>query len=152
MGLRFRKSKKILPGVRLNLNKGSMSVTVGPKGLKKTFSTNGKTTTTVGLPGTGIYYTDRGGSASQTQATLETQELQTVRSPKSKVAALVLCIVFGVFGFHRFYVGKVGSGILYMFSGGAFLVGWIVDIVKLCNNTFTDSRGRVLTGKEPGEV
>lgn len=39
MGLRFRRSIKIAPGVRVNLNKKSASVTFGPKGLKHTVST-----------------------------------------------------------------------------------------------------------------
>ena len=42
MGLRFRRSIKIAPGVRVNLNKKSASVTFGPKGLKHTVSTTGK--------------------------------------------------------------------------------------------------------------
>jgi len=49
MGLRFRRSIKIAPGVRVNLNKKSASVTFGPKGLKHTVSTTGKSHTTVGV-------------------------------------------------------------------------------------------------------
>ncbi len=56
MGLKFRKSVKIAPGVRLNVGKKSASVSVGGKGFHKTFSTTGKTTTTVGIPGTGLSY------------------------------------------------------------------------------------------------
>ena len=58
MGLRFRKSIKILPGVRLNFGKNSMSVSAGVPGFRKTFSTTGRVTTTVGIPGTGLYYVD----------------------------------------------------------------------------------------------
>lgn len=54
MGMRFRKSKKIAPGVRLNLSAKSASISIGPKGFKKTFSTSGRVTTTVGIPGTGL--------------------------------------------------------------------------------------------------
>lgn len=56
MGLRFRKSVKIAPGVKLNLNKKSTSVTFGGKGIHHTVSSTGKRTTTVGLPGTGLSY------------------------------------------------------------------------------------------------
>lgn len=56
--LRFRKSIKILPGVKLNLNKKSASVTVGSKGMHHTVSTNGNTTTSVGIPGTGLSYVE----------------------------------------------------------------------------------------------
>lgn len=56
MGFKFRKQVKIAPGVKLNINKNSASVSIGPKGLKQTYSTTGKKTTTVGIPGTGLSY------------------------------------------------------------------------------------------------
>jgi hypothetical protein len=56
MGVRFRRTKKILLGMRLNLGKRGVSVSLGPKGLKHTISTTGKTTTTVGIPGSGLSY------------------------------------------------------------------------------------------------
>ncbi|MCC3655659.1 MULTISPECIES: DUF4236 domain-containing protein [Streptomyces] len=52
MPVTFRKSFRILPGVRLNLNRRSMSVTFGSgKGPKRTYSTSGRTTTSHDLPG-----------------------------------------------------------------------------------------------------
>lgn len=57
MGLRFRKSMKIAPGVRLHVGKKSASVSVGGKGLRYSVNTNGRKTTTVGIPGSGLYYT-----------------------------------------------------------------------------------------------
>lgn len=51
MPLTFRKRIKIMPGVYLNLGKKSASVSVGPKGLKRTWSTNGQRTTSADLPG-----------------------------------------------------------------------------------------------------
>lgn len=56
MGLRYRKSIKIAPGVRLNVNKKSVGVTVGGKGLHYTVNSKGQTTKTVGIPGTGLSY------------------------------------------------------------------------------------------------
>lgn len=56
MGLRFRKSIKILPGVKLNLGTKSASLSFGTKGLRRTVSTTGRKTTTVSLPGTGLSY------------------------------------------------------------------------------------------------
>lgn len=58
MGFRFRRSVKILPGVRLNFGKKGTSVTVGPRGAKVTVGPNG-TRATVGIPGTGISYTEK---------------------------------------------------------------------------------------------
>lgn len=58
MGLRFRKSMKIAPGVKLNLNKKSAGMTLGGKGINYTVNTKGTRTSSIGLPGTGVYYTD----------------------------------------------------------------------------------------------
>lgn len=50
-----------------------------------------------------------------------------------KWIALLLCLFLGVFGGHKFYEGKTGLGILYMFTGGLFLIGVSIDfIVILC--------------------
>ena len=52
MALTFRKSLRVLPGVRINVNRRSMSLTFGPKnGPKRTWSTTGRTTTSMDLPG-----------------------------------------------------------------------------------------------------
>lgn len=58
MGLRFRKSVTICKGVKLNFGKTGASVTFGSKGYHKTISTSGRVTTSLGIPGTGVYYTD----------------------------------------------------------------------------------------------
>ncbi len=55
MGLRFRRSLRILPGVRLNLGKRGASVSVGARGALLTFGKRG-TRATVGIPGTGLSY------------------------------------------------------------------------------------------------
>lgn len=56
MGFRFRRTAKILPGVRVNINKDSLSVSVGPRGAKTTIGANG-IRQTIGIPGTGLFYT-----------------------------------------------------------------------------------------------
>ena len=56
MGLRFRKSVKIAPGVRVNFGKKSASVSFGGRGGRVTYSTSGRKTTTVGIPGSGLSY------------------------------------------------------------------------------------------------
>lgn len=56
MGLRFKKSIKIAPGVKLNLNKNSTSVTFGARGAHYTVNSKGKKTASIGIPGTGISY------------------------------------------------------------------------------------------------
>ena len=60
MPITFRKSFRILPGVRLNINRRSWSVTVGPRnGPKWTRSSNGRNTTSYDLPGPFGYRTTR---------------------------------------------------------------------------------------------
>lgn len=60
-------------------------------------------------------------------------------SSKSKTTALILCIVFGFFGVHQFYVGKVGKGILYLFTCGLFGIGWLIDIFQILGGNFKDN-------------
>ena len=58
MGLRFRKSVKVVPGVRLNFSKSGISTSLGTTGARMTFSKNG-VYSNVGLPGTGLYMRER---------------------------------------------------------------------------------------------
>ncbi|MFJ7951304.1 DUF4236 domain-containing protein [Lysinibacillus sp. NPDC096418] len=57
MGLRFRKSLKIAPGERLNIGSKSTGISIGGKGLRYSVNSRGRSTTTVGIPGTGFSYT-----------------------------------------------------------------------------------------------
>lgn len=138
MGLRFRRSIKIAPGVRVNLNKKSASVTFGPKGFKHTVSTTGKSHTTVGVPGTGLSYTTSGDRPASVPAA------QRPTSPKSKAVVLPLCIFLGMFGVHRYYVGKIGTGIIWTLTAGFFGIGWIVDIFTVALGGFYDVNGYVV--------
>jgi restriction system protein len=62
-------------------------------------------------------------------------------SPKDKTITLLLAIFLGYLGFHYFYVGKIGIGLLYLFTVGLFFIGWIIDIFKIASGSFTDSNG-----------
>lgn len=55
---------------------------------------------------------------------------------KNKTTTLVLCILLGYLGVHRFYVGKNKSGVLYLLTGGLCGIGWIVDIILICTDKF----------------
>ena len=50
---------------------------------------------------------------------------------KNKWVALVLCALFGFIGAHKFYEEKTGMGILYLFTGGLFFIGVILDFIAL---------------------
>ena len=65
-------------------------------------------------------------------------------SPKSRLAALVICFFFGVFGGHYYYVGKIGTGILYLFTFGLFGIGWLIDMIRIACGTFRDKDGLYL--------
>ena len=77
MGLRFRKSVTLCKGVKLNFGKTGMSVSIGGKGYHKTINTKGQVTTSVGIPGSGIYYTDTkrlgGNRQANTQRNIQNQ-------------------------------------------------------------------------------
>lgn len=51
--------------------------------------------------------------------------------PLSKWTAFFLCLFLGFLGAHKFYEGKTGMGILYLFTGGLFLIGWLIDLIAL---------------------
>ena len=63
------------------------------------------------------------------------------RSQKSWVAALLLCFFLGCLGVHRFYVGKVGTGILWLLTGGFLGIGAVIDLIVILCGGFTDSEG-----------
>ena len=63
---------------------------------------------------------------------------------KSKFFALLLCFFLGIFGAHRFYTGKVGTGIIWLCTGGFFGIGWVVDFLYILFGGFKDKFGRPL--------
>ncbi len=63
-------------------------------------------------------------------------------SEKSLLIALILCAIFGALGVHRFYAGKAGTGILYLFTGGLFGIGYVIDIILIALGRFRDGEGR----------
>lgn len=72
------------------------------------------------------------------------QNLQEQKSDKSKGVAALLCFFLGFLGVHRFYVGKIGTGILWLFTAGLFGIGEIVDFFVILFGGFKDSEGRKL--------
>ena len=66
-------------------------------------------------------------------------------SPKLLLPAVLLCFWFGVFGVHRFFVGKVGTGLLQLFTFGGLGIWALIDLIILICGAFTDSDGRKLT-------
>jgi len=74
-------------------------------------------------------------------------------SPKSRLAALLLCFFLGVLGVHRFYVGKIGTGILMLLTFGGFGIWALIDLILIVVGAFKDKEGRrVFRWTEPGSV
>lgn len=63
---------------------------------------------------------------------------------KNRIVALLLCLFLGGIGAHRFYVGKTGTGIVWLLTLGCFGIGWLVDLVKIITGRFTDKKGNPL--------
>ena len=66
------------------------------------------------------------------------------KSEKSGMVALLLCLFVGTLGIHRFFVGKTGTGILYLFTLGLFGIGTFIDLVMIILGSFKDKEGKEL--------
>jgi len=58
-----------------------------------------------------------------------------------KLAAILVTFFLGGLGVHRFMAGKIGTGILWLFTGGCFGIGWLVDFINVCLGKFTKKDG-----------
>ncbi|GAA5018241.1 hypothetical protein GCM10023258_04930 [Terrabacter aeriphilus] len=65
-------------------------------------------------------------------------------SDRSRLAAALLCFFVGWLGIHRFYVGKVGTGILQLVTVGGFGIWALVDLVLVLVGVFRDKQDRLL--------
>ena len=63
-------------------------------------------------------------------------------SPHSRLAALLLCLFLGGLGVHRFYVGKVGTGVAMIFTLGGLGIWILIDFIMIIVGNFTDANGK----------
>lgn len=87
MGLRFHKSISICKGVKLNLSKSGVGVSLGTKGLHYSLNTNGRRTATASLPGTGLSYSKTFSSGSKKKSTSAAKTKQEeIKKQKAEAA------------------------------------------------------------------
>ncbi len=68
-----------------------------------------------------------------------------MESTRSRTVTLLLCIFLGYLGIHRFYVGKIGTGLIWLCTGGLFSIGYIYDMITIILGSFTDDTGAVVS-------
>jgi TM2 domain-containing membrane protein YozV len=68
-------------------------------------------------------------------------------APKDWFVTLILALFFGVFGVHRFYTGKVGTGILMLLTAGGWGIWWLVDLIMIAAGSFTTKQRQPLMRK-----
>lgn len=127
MGWRYRRSVKILPGVKLNFSKKGTGVTIGGKYSHVTYGADGRITRGHSIPGTGLSYVEqvRGPQKDNTDV-----KKRTSLDDINPVLYFFLTTFLGFCGAHRFYRKQIGIGVLYLFTFGVFTIGWIIDLIK----------------------
>ena len=66
-------------------------------------------------------------------------------SDKKILPAFLLCFFLGFLGLHRFYVGKIGTGVLMIFTLGGLGIWALIDLIMIVVGSFTDKEGNKLT-------
>jgi hypothetical protein len=110
MGLRFRRSLRIAPGVRLNLNRRSVGLSAGVRGARYSINSDGRRTRSVGIPGTGLSYRTQSGGRRRSNGADE----RTMLSPTRLIASLVgwltlLLFVIGIFNGYTHFAGTAAG-------------------------------------------
>lgn len=77
----------------------------------------------------------------------------TNTSTKTRLIALLLCWFLGSLGAHRFYVGKVGTGILMILTFGGLGLWTLIDMIIILVGSFRDKQKRIVFyWLEPGSL
>lgn len=84
---------------------------------------------------------DKGPDQIQTGLLQSKTETSTV-SDKKRLLTIIICLVFGIFGAHRFYVGKPKTAMLMLFTIGGLGIWYLIDLLILLFGEFIDSKGR----------
>ena len=79
-----------------------------------------------------------------TERPMGTMPSQGQVSPKGYVPAILICLFLGGLGVHRFWVGKIGTGILQLLTLGGLGIWALIDLVMIICGKFTDKEGRLI--------
>ncbi len=70
-------------------------------------------------------------------------------SDKSRGVATAMASLLGVFGAHRFYVGKTGTAVLMLCSVGGLGIWYLYDLILVASGSFRDAEGRLVSRWDP---
>jgi TM2 domain-containing membrane protein YozV len=71
--------------------------------------------------------------------------LGVIMSTKKTLPTFLLCFFLGPLGAHRYYVGKIKTGVLQMLTLGGFGIWCLIDFVLIIIGSFTDAEGKKIT-------
>ena len=77
-------------------------------------------------------------------------QIQIMDASPGQIAATILCFCLGGIGVHRFYVGKVGTGILMICTIGGLGIWWLIDFINEYDKSLYDKEGRLVAGGSKG--
>lgn len=63
---------------------------------------------------------------------------------KDWLTTFLLCLFLGPLGIHRFYSGHIAIGLIQFFTGGGFGIWWLIDLILIATDNYTDNYGRPL--------
>lgn len=113
--LRFRRTARIGPGVRLNVNKRSVGLSAGVPGARISMNSDGRSTRSVGVPGTGLYWRDQTGPRAGSSAR------GSAARPRTPPEVIIARVMFGWFALLVLVILLVVGGIVGELAGNAWI-------------------------------
>ena len=154
MGWNVRRSRQIVPGVRLNFSKKGLGLSVGPKHAKISVSPGRRVTTNIGIPGTGIRYTNvlsakQQARVNQTMASGDSYQIDGVNhveiyKPGSASSYLMRFSFLGMAVALAFFIGNVSNS----HYKGAFNSFLVLLVFSIFGGVFSAMRPKIAVKAE----